>query len=182
MTTYIECRIKLDALNEIKRTVGEPYVVHVMTTAIPFKLMIFQALCDACGIAAAALAVDRFGRRRSIQTGFLVGSLSLWILTVVEGEEAIMLAAGTMQFAQAIAWVVLTLFTAESFPTILRTTGMGFASTFARIGAIGSPMICGYLIQEQIHAAMWFCSGLFFAGFLISLLLSGDRTGQKMLS
>ena len=50
MTTYIERRIKLDALNGIKQAeVGEIYVVHAMTTTIPFKLIIFQSLCDACG-------------------------------------------------------------------------------------------------------------------------------------
>jgi hypothetical protein len=183
MTTYIERRIKLDALNGIKQAeVGEIYVVHAMTTTIPFKLIIFQSLCDACGIALAALTVDSVGRRRAVQLSFLGGCLSLWLLTVVVGEEAIMLLAGFMQFSQAVCWVVVVLFTAESFPTTVRTTGMGFASTFARVGAIGAPMICGYLIQEQIHAAMWFCSGLFFVGFLVSLLLSSDRTGMKMLA
>ena len=59
------------------------------------------------------------------------------------GEIGVLLMSGTMQFAQAIAWVVLVLHTAESFTTSIRTTAMGFASTFARVGAITSPMICG---------------------------------------
>jgi MFS transporter, putative metabolite:H+ symporter len=180
MPTYVERRIKLDALNAIKATVGEPYIVHEMSSTTPYRLLVFQSLCDACGVALAALLVDRWGRRSAIQCSFLCASCALLILTLISGEEAVLLMSGTMQFAQAIAWVVISLYTAEAFATPVRSTAMGFASTLARIGAIGAPLICGYLIQEQIHAAMWFCSGIFFAGFLTAMLLGDDRTGKEM--
>ena len=107
-------------------------------------------------------------------------SIALVLLTMVTGEVGVLLMSGTMQFAQAIAWVVLVLHMAESFDTSIRTTAMGFGSMFARIGAILSPVICGYLIQEHIHAAMWFCSGIYFVGFLLTLLMGEDRTGKVM--
>ena len=39
MPTYVERRIKLDALNAIKATVGEPYIVHEMSTTTPYRLV-----------------------------------------------------------------------------------------------------------------------------------------------
>ena len=143
MPTYVERRIKLDALNEIKHTVGETYYVNTLSSTTPYRLLVFQSLCDAVGIALAALLINKVGRRLSLQASFLCAGCALLLLTMVTGEIAVLLMSGTMQFAQAIAWVVLVLHTAESFATSIRTTAMGFASTAARIGAIGAPIICG---------------------------------------
>jgi MFS family permease len=63
MPTYVERRIKLDALNEIKRTVGQAYYVNTMTSTTPYRLLVFQSLCDAVGIALAALLVNKLGRK-----------------------------------------------------------------------------------------------------------------------
>ena len=93
---------------------------------------VFQSLCDACGIALAALIVDKIGRKISIQLFFLISSISLLMLTMVTGEESVLVMSGLMQFAQAICWVVIALYTCEAFTTSVRTTAMGFANTFAR--------------------------------------------------
>ena len=62
MPTYVERRIKLDALNEIKRTTGEAYFVNTISSTTPYRLLVFQSLCDAVGIALAALVVNKLGR------------------------------------------------------------------------------------------------------------------------
>ena len=81
MPTYVERRIKLDALNEIKRTTGEAYFVNTISSTTPYRLLVFQSLCDAVGIALAALVVNKLGRFLTEVVGvlFVVGCIGALI-------------------------------------------------------------------------------------------------------
>ena len=51
-------------------------------------------------------------------------------------------------------FAIIYLHAAELFPTVLRTTGMGSASTFARIGAMLGPVIGGEYSKTNPQAAI----------------------------
>ena len=186
MPTYIERRVKLDLLPPETQDAdlqdlppGTEIIEHANPTT-PYRLVIFQSLCDLCGIALAARLVDRLGRTRVMQAAFFASSGALLGLTLVKGEAPVLLFSGSMQFAQAIVWTVLSLFTLEAFPASVRATAMGLANTVARVGAIASPMVCGYLMQDDVHAAMWLCSALYFVGFLLTFSLAPCQTGKGL--
>jgi MFS transporter, putative metabolite:H+ symporter len=61
----------------------------------------------------------------------------LWAL--VSSAAAVMLTAGLMSFFTLGAFAVLYTYTPETYPTTLRTTGMGSASGWARVGGFIAP-------------------------------------------
>ena len=89
MPTYVERRIKLDALNEIKRTTGEAYFVNTISSTTPYRLLVFQSLCDAVGIALAALVVNKLGRFLTEVVGvlFVVGCIGALLIDVLFGSS-----------------------------------------------------------------------------------------------
>ena len=182
MPSYIERRVKLDALvtmNQADAT-AEKVAQLSSNTTTPFRMLIFTSLCDAFGIALSAKFVDRWGRTLIMKVGFASAAISLVVLTWVTGESWVLLCAGGMQFSQSLTWTVVTLYTIEAFASDIRSTALGISNGIAKIGAITAPILCGYLMQDNIHDAMLLCAGIYAFGWLMSFMLEADRTGKKM--
>ena len=182
MPSYIERRVKLDALvamSNVDSTAAEIAQASSKTTT-PFRMLIFTSLCDGVGIALSANFVDRMGRTFIMKIGFASAAISLVVLTWVTGESWVLLCAGVMQFSQSLTWTVVTLYTLEAFASDIRSTAIGISNTIAKAGAILAPILCGYLMQDNIHDAMLLCAGIYGFGWLMSFMLAPDRTGQKM--
>jgi putative MFS transporter len=65
-----------------------------------------------------------------------------------------MIAAGCMSFFTLGAFAVLYTYTPETYPTTLRTTGMGSASGWARVGGFIAPYVGGLLIDASLTLAL----------------------------
>lgn len=69
----------------------------------------------------------------------------------------------------------------ELFPTKIRATAMGFASGFSRVGAAVSTFLFPlFLSNYGLGATLWLCSGLFFIGFIISLIMAPETRGMTL--
>ena len=184
MPSYIERRVKLDALVVMTNADTTPNEANLAAggggTTTPFRMLIFTSLCDAVGIALSAKFVDRLGRIFIMKLGFATSGISLVVLTWVTGEIWVLTCAGIMQFSQSLTWTVVSLYTLEAFVSNIRSTAMGISNAVAKVGSIVAPLMCGYLMQDNIHDAMLLCAGMYGTGWLISFMLSPDRTGKKL--
>ena len=91
------------------------------------------------GYAAAALLVERWGRRRTLAT-FLLGSAAAAALFASAGSTATVLTAGMLlSFFNLGAWGALYAVTPELYPTAVRGTGAGWAAGFGRIASVVAP-------------------------------------------
>ncbi|XP_055081358.1 solute carrier family 22 member 6-B [Periophthalmus magnuspinnatus] len=89
------------------------------------------------------LFVLPFSRRFS-QSGFLaVGGLAcLFMLTVPADQSNVMTGLAMVgKFGITASFAVVYVYTAEIFPTVLRQTGIGVSSMFARMGGVLAPII-----------------------------------------
>ena len=181
MPSYIERRIKLDALVAMSSAgTGAQDLTHMSSsTTTPFRMLIFTSLCDAVGISLSAKFVDRMGRTLIMKLGFASAAIWLLILTWVTGESWVLLCAGMMQFSQSLTWTVVTLYTLEAFSSDIRSTAMGISNSIAKVGAILAPILCGYLMQDNIHDAMVLCAGMYGFGWLMSFVLAPDRQARR---
>ena len=75
----------------------------------------------------------------------LLGGASALGLAFSSSNEQIMLAGICMSFFMNGTYAGVYAYTAEVFPTAVRTTGAGLASAIGRVGAIVSPILVGYL-------------------------------------
>jgi len=72
-------------------------------------------------------------------------------------------------------------YTPELFPTSLRGRGMGLASAIARLGAISSPVLIGWIYPKAGFPGVFgLTTGVLLTGACITLLL-GPKTEKRPL-
>uniref|UniRef100_A0A667XAJ7 Si:dkey-166k12.1 n=1 Tax=Myripristis murdjan TaxID=586833 RepID=A0A667XAJ7_9TELE len=82
--------------------------------------------------------------RRLSQSGFLaVGGLACLLMLAVPADYPNLLTGLAMlgKFGITASFAVIYVYTAEIFPTVLRQTGIGMSSMFARMGGVLAPII-----------------------------------------
>ncbi|WP_052426355.1 MFS transporter [Cellulomonas carbonis] len=111
---------------------------YTLVQSFGYTLVI--TLAQLPGYAAAAVLVERWGRRPTLAS-FLVGSAVAAVLLGTAGTPAGVVAAGMLlSFFNLGAWGALYAVTPEIYPTALRATGAGWAAGFGRVASIAAPL------------------------------------------
>jgi MFS transporter, AAHS family, benzoate transport protein len=104
-----------------------------------------QAVAASVGGFVIGWAMDRFGRKPAMALSYLLGGTSVALLGVATSGPAIFaLAAGSGAFMMG-ANTGLHVVSGEIYPTRIRSTGVGWALTMGRLGAVVGPMAGGYI-------------------------------------
>ncbi|CAG9787711.1 unnamed protein product [Diatraea saccharalis] len=86
-------------------------------------------------------------RRTTIFATFSIAGASLLIFIFVYEQSLILAFAIIGQIGAYSSFILVYLFTSEVFPTIVRNSAMGFASTFGRVGGFVAPFIVNIGIE-----------------------------------
>eukprot|EP01116_Phalansterium_solitarium_P004166 TRINITY_DN1506_c0_g1_i1.p1 TRINITY_DN1506_c0_g1~~TRINITY_DN1506_c0_g1_i1.p1 ORF type:complete len:483 (+),score=120.83 TRINITY_DN1506_c0_g1_i1:138-1586(+) len=98
-----------------------------------------------------AFMLHRFGRKKTMITFFGVCALAEFPLAAtVLPANLLVLFAVVSRLAIAAAFNTLYLYTPELYPTFLRSTGFGAASSVSRVAGIITPFVANVLIQVSI--------------------------------
>lgn len=142
-----------------------------------FEYVLLITLAQLPGYFTAAYFIERLGRK-FVLAGYLLmtGASAIWF--GVATSEATLLAAGVcLSFFNLGAWGAMYAYTPELYPTSVRSTGVGMAASFGRIGGVIGPYLVGMLIAggTAIEAvfAVFFVTILIGAG---AVLLLGKET------
>ena len=120
------------------------------------------------------------GRRIPLSGTFLLGGVSLFLmLTVLDNNAGSLAFSNIGKFGLTASFAIVYLYAAEIFPTILRATGLGSSSLWARFGSIIAPIIGGYLGEINRVIPIIIFAVLSVAAGLVTLLL--PETGGKKL-
>lgn len=120
------------------------------------------------GYFTAAFFNERIGRQATIASYMLLGGVSALGLAFAKSDAEIMTAGLLLSFFMNGTYAGVYAYTAEVFPTAIRTTGAGLASAIGRIGAIAAPILVGYLYPNFGFAGVF--------GVTTSVLLIGALT------
>jgi MFS transporter, putative metabolite transport protein len=127
--------------------------------------------------------INLLGRRRLIVHSFLWSAIALLLLSLFphtgSGVTFALFAAYAVCIGgtQVMEWV----YPNELFPTAVRGTAMGIASSLSRIGAaIGTYLTPIALQRFGISITMMWAAGITFVGFLICLWMAPETTGQSL--
>ncbi|WP_298271321.1 MFS transporter [uncultured Bradyrhizobium sp.] len=120
------------------------------------------------GYFTAAFFNERIGRQATIASYMLLGGVSALGLAFAKSDAEIMTAGLLLSFFMNGTYAGVYAYTAEVFPTSIRTTGAGLASAIGRIGAIAAPILVGYLYPNFGFAGVF--------GVTTSVLLIGALT------
>ncbi|UQZ83286.1 Putative niacin/nicotinamide transporter NaiP [Paenibacillus konkukensis] len=133
-----------------------------------FQYVLIMTLAQLPGYFTAAYAIERFGRKFVLVLYLVFTALSaIWFGTAQ--TEGLLIAAGIcLSFFNLGAWGGLYAYTPELYPTRVRSTGVGMATSFGRIGGVIAPLLVGLLVARGVELQMIFY--LFFASILIGAL------------
>ncbi|WP_050402803.1 MFS transporter [Bradyrhizobium embrapense] len=120
------------------------------------------------GYFTAAFFNERIGRQATIATYMLLGGVSALGLAFAASDGQILAAGLLLSFFMNGTYAGVYAYTAEVFPTSIRTTGAGLASAIGRIGAIAAPILVGYLYPNFGFAGVF--------GVTTTVLLIGALT------
>jgi putative MFS transporter len=114
-----------------------------ITKSFSYSLAIYTAQIP--GYYSAAYLNERFGRQATIVGYMVMGCLAALGLAFASSNEQIMVAGMFLSFSMNGTYAGLYAYTPEVYPTEVRATGAGVASSIGRIGGIASPIIVGYV-------------------------------------
>lgn len=126
-----------------------------------YRTTLLLALAQVPGYFLASWLVDRIGRRATV-TGFLLTSaVGVYLFLVADSAGGVLGSSALMSFALLGAWGAVYAYTPELFPTEVRTTGMGMASSSARLASVVSPSIGSLLVTGSLPIALTVFAGCF---------------------
>lgn len=148
-----------------------------------FEFVLWMTVAQIPGYFAAAALVDKIGRKPTMAT-FLFGcAFTAYMFGNATSIAEIYLWGCLMSFFNLGAWGILYTYTPELYPTEARSTGVGWAAGFGRIGGIVAPMVVAGMITgpEKIPLVfMMFTAVLVIAA--LDMIILGDETKQKALN
>jgi putative MFS transporter len=115
-----------------------------MTITKSFSYSIIMYLAQIPGYYSAAFASEKLDRKWTIVLYLLLGGGSAYLLSNARSDTAITMAGFLLSFFMNGTYAGIYAYTPELYPTRIRTTGMGVASAFGRIGGMLAPIVIGY--------------------------------------
>lgn len=147
-----------------------------------FEYVLIMTLAQLPGYFTAAYFIEKFGRKFVLVLYLLLTAASAaWFGNAT--SEGMLIAAGIcLSFFNLGAWGGMYAYTPELYPTPVRSTGVGLAASFGRIGGIIAPYLVGLLVAREIAIASLFW--MFFVTILIGALavfwLGTETRGKEL--
>jgi putative MFS transporter len=115
-----------------------------MTVTRSFGYSIIIYLAQIPGYYSAAFVSEKLDRKWTIVLYMLLGGASAYLMSNARTAASITIAGSLMSFFMNGTYAGIYAYTPELYPTTFRTTGMGVASAFGRIGGLSAPIVIGY--------------------------------------
>src|ERR671931_655112 len=146
-----------------------------------YLLLTLSALSQFPGYAAAIWLVERVGRKPTLATFLLLGGLSAYAFAATDTQDDYVTALFFVGFFKLGAWGAVYPYTAEAFPTRLRSSAFGVMEGVGKAAAIAGPYIFGHL-NDATGSTTWsitFVAIVMAAGGLVASVFGRETRGQQ---
>jgi putative MFS transporter len=152
-----------------------------LTISKSFGYAIGIYLAQIPGYYSAAFISERLDRKWTIGAYLSGGALSALLLANADGNTQLLVFGMLLSFFMNGTYACLYSYTPEVYPTAVRATGMGAASSFGRIGGILSPLIIGGAYASLGFSGVFALTcGVLAIGVLAVLTLGVSTTGRTL--
>ena len=147
-----------------------------------YLLLTLSALSQFPGYAAAIWLVERIGRKRTLAAFLVLGGVSAYAFAAADTESVYITALFFVGFFNLGAWGAVYPYTAELFPTRLRSSAFGLMEGVGKAAAIAGPYIFGNL-KDATGSTTWsltFIAIVMAAGGVVAGLFGRETRGQAL--
>ena len=147
-----------------------------------YLLLTLSALSQFPGYAAAIWLVERIGRKPTLAAFLLLGGVSAYAFAVADSSDIYITAFFFVGFFNLGAWGAVYPYTAETFPTRLRSTAFGVMEGVGKAAAIAGPYIFGNL-KDATGSTTWsltFIAIVMAAGGIVAALFGRETRGEAL--
>ncbi|MBT2286276.1 MFS transporter [Paenibacillus polymyxa] len=147
-----------------------------------FQYVLIMTIAQLPGYFTAAYFIERYGRKFVLVVYLTLTAFSAIAFGLATTEATILAAGICLSFFNLGAWGGLYAYSPELYPTSVRSTGVGLATSVGRIGGVIAPLMVGMLVQREVPISLIFT--IFFVTILIgaaAVLFWGRETkGQEL--
>jgi len=147
-----------------------------------YLLLTLSALSQFPGYAAAIWLVERIGRKRTLAAFLVLGGVSAYAFAAADTESVYITALFFVGFFNLGAWGAVYPYTAELFPTRLRSSAFGLMEGVGKAAAIAGPYIFGNL-KDATGSTTWsltFIAIVMAAGGVVAALFGRETRGEAL--
>ncbi len=145
-----------------------------------YLLLTLSALAQFPGYAAAIWLVERIGRKPTLAGFLIMGGISAYAFAVADTSTVYVTALFFVGFFNLGAWGAVYPYTAENFPTRLRSSAFGVMEGVGKAAAIAGPYIFGHL-KDVTGSTTWsltFIAIVMAAGGVIAAAFGRETRGE----
>ena len=164
-----------------------PTILASVTEGTLNQTYIASSIVSILGLIGALIGsylVDRWGRRPLLITSFFGLTVGLTILTLNPNPTLmflVILFSVAVLFSNMGGGILNFVYPTELFPTNIRGTASGFATSVSRIGSIlGVLVFPNFVALWGNQVALGFFSLIGLAGFLITIFLAPETKGKRL--
>jgi MFS transporter, putative metabolite:H+ symporter len=147
-----------------------------------YLLLALSALSQFPGYGAAIWLVERIGRKPTLAAFLVLGGVSAYAFAVADSQGVYVTALFFVGFFNLGAWGAVYPYTAESFPTRLRSSAFGLMEGVGKAAAIAGPYIFGNL-NEATGSTTWsltFVAIVMAAGGVVAGVFGRETKGHAL--
>jgi MFS transporter, putative metabolite:H+ symporter len=152
-----------------------------MTITKSFGYSIVIYLAQIPGYYSAAFVSEKLDRKWTIVVYMLLGGVSAYLMSNARTDASITMAGSLMSFFMNGTYAGIYAYTPELYPTTFRTTGMGVASAFGRIGGLSAPIVIGYTFSRIGFSGVFTITTVVLVIGALAVAVLGIATAGKSL-
>jgi putative MFS transporter len=147
-----------------------------------YLLLALSALSQFPGYAAAIWLVERIGRKPTLAAFLVLGGVSAYAFAAADTQGVYITALFFVGFFNLGAWGAVYPYTAELFPTRLRSSAFGLMEGVGKAAAIAGPYIFGHL-KDATGSTTWsltFIAIVMAVGGVVAAAFGRETKGQSL--